>query len=83
MVQSKALPFLEAPKKLDGSMVGDFGFDPMGLTDQVNWGGEVGLFKDGVSRRFDSYALPPSLPPNTTHAIINRWPTSSTCAPRS
>jgi hypothetical protein len=30
MVQSKALPFLEAPKKLDGSLVGDFGFDPMG-----------------------------------------------------
>ncbi|EWM24914.1 light-harvesting protein [Nannochloropsis gaditana] len=35
MVQSKALPFLAAPKKLDGSLVGDFGFDPMGISDQV------------------------------------------------
>ncbi|GMH48001.1 hypothetical protein TL16_g00193, partial [Triparma laevis f. inornata] len=31
---SKSLPFLEAPAKLDGtSLVGDFGFDPMGLSD--------------------------------------------------
>jgi len=36
MVQSKALPFLAAPKKLDGSLVGDFGFDPMGISDQVS-----------------------------------------------
>ena len=43
MVQSKALPFLEAPKKLDGSLVGDFGFDPMGISDQV-----TGLGQDGV-----------------------------------
>jgi hypothetical protein len=35
MAQSKALPFLAAPKKLDGSMAGDFGFDPMGISDQV------------------------------------------------
>ena len=35
-VRSKALPFLEAPKKLDGTMVGDFGFDPLGLTDTIN-----------------------------------------------
>jgi hypothetical protein len=32
-VKSKALPFLEAPPKLDGSAVGDFGFDPMGLSE--------------------------------------------------
>lgn len=30
---SKSLPFLEAPEKLDGTMVGDYGFDPMGLSD--------------------------------------------------
>lgn len=35
MTQSKALPFLKAPAKLDGSLAGDFGFDPMGISDQV------------------------------------------------
>eukprot|EP00616_Rhizochromulina_sp_CCMP1243_P013741 CAMPEP_0118971710 /NCGR_PEP_ID=MMETSP1173-20130426/8255_1 /TAXON_ID=1034831 /ORGANISM="Rhizochromulina marina cf, Strain CCMP1243" /LENGTH=200 /DNA_ID=CAMNT_0006921189 /DNA_START=15 /DNA_END=617 /DNA_ORIENTATION=- len=30
--KSKALPFLECPPKLDGSMIGDVGFDPMGLS---------------------------------------------------
>jgi len=34
-VKSKALPFLEAPKKLDGTAVGDYGFDPLGLTDTL------------------------------------------------
>mmetsp|Transcript_42839 Transcript_42839/g.134391 ORF Transcript_42839/g.134391 Transcript_42839/m.134391 type:complete len:161 (-) Transcript_42839:1371-1853(-) len=31
---SKSLPFLEKPEKLDGSMIGDVGFDPMGLSNQ-------------------------------------------------
>lgn len=30
---SKALPFIVKPEKLDGSMPGDFGFDPMGLSE--------------------------------------------------
>ena len=30
---SKSLPFLEVPDKLDGSMAGDVGFDPMGLSE--------------------------------------------------
>jgi hypothetical protein len=30
--KSKALPFLEAPANLDGSMAGDMGFDPMGIS---------------------------------------------------
>jgi len=30
---SKSLPFLVRPEKLDGSMAGDVGFDPMGLSD--------------------------------------------------
>jgi len=34
-VTSKSLPFLEAPAKLDGTMVGDVGFDPIGFSDQV------------------------------------------------
>ena len=28
-----ALPFLDRPKNLDGSMAGDVGFDPLGLSD--------------------------------------------------
>jgi hypothetical protein len=31
MAKSKALPFLEAPAHLDGSMAGDVGFDPFGF----------------------------------------------------
>lgn len=30
---SKSIPFLVQPEKLDGSLPGDFGFDPMGLTE--------------------------------------------------
>jgi hypothetical protein len=30
---SKSIPFLVKPEKLDGSMVGDMGFDPMGLSE--------------------------------------------------
>ena len=30
---SKSLPFLPRPEKLDGSMAGDVGFDPMGLSE--------------------------------------------------
>ena len=33
--KSKALPFLDAPPKLDGSMVGDQGFDPLGFTNTL------------------------------------------------
>jgi len=30
---SKSIPFLTRPEKLDGSMAGDMGFDPMGLSE--------------------------------------------------
>ena len=30
---SKSLPFLPRPEKLDGTMAGDKGFDPMGLSE--------------------------------------------------
>lgn len=30
---SKSLPFMPVPEKLDGSMAGDVGFDPMGLSE--------------------------------------------------
>lgn len=36
MVASKAIPFLDAPSKLDGSLVGDMGFDPLYLSDYIN-----------------------------------------------
>lgn len=32
MAKSQALPFLEKPASLDGSMPGDVGFDPLGLS---------------------------------------------------
>jgi hypothetical protein len=34
--KSTAIPFLSRPEKLDGTLVGDYGFDPMGLTDNLN-----------------------------------------------
>lgn len=34
--RSIALPFLKRPEKLDGTLVGDFGFDPLGFTENVN-----------------------------------------------
>nr|ABA55530.1 chloroplast light harvesting protein isoform 14 [Isochrysis galbana] len=36
MIKSQALPFLEAPAKLDGSMAGDRGFDPLNLAGSFN-----------------------------------------------
>mmetsp|Transcript_19702 Transcript_19702/g.19802 ORF Transcript_19702/g.19802 Transcript_19702/m.19802 type:complete len:222 (-) Transcript_19702:48-713(-) len=33
MSMSKAIPFLEKPKNLDGSLAGDVGFDPLGFSD--------------------------------------------------
>eukprot|EP00188_Purpureofilum_apyrenoidigerum_P002360 Plantae.Rhodophyta-Purpureofilum_apyrenoidigerum.ctg24580.p1 GENE.Plantae.Rhodophyta-Purpureofilum_apyrenoidigerum.ctg24580~~Plantae.Rhodophyta-Purpureofilum_apyrenoidigerum.ctg24580.p1 ORF type:complete len:237 (-),score=45.92 Plantae.Rhodophyta-Purpureofilum_apyrenoidigerum.ctg24580:121-735(-) len=34
--KSASIPFLEAPDKLDGSMVGDIGFDPLYLSENIN-----------------------------------------------
>jgi hypothetical protein len=34
--KSKALPFLSRPAKLDGKLVGDFGFDPLGFTNTLS-----------------------------------------------
>jgi len=31
--KSKAIPFIECPEKLDGSMIGDVGFDPLRISD--------------------------------------------------
>lgn len=36
MAASEAIPFLEKPSKLDGSRVGDVGFDPLYLSDYIN-----------------------------------------------
>mmetsp|Transcript_8823 Transcript_8823/g.23158 ORF Transcript_8823/g.23158 Transcript_8823/m.23158 type:complete len:208 (+) Transcript_8823:395-1018(+) len=34
--KSKAVPFLPRPKNLDGSMVGDVGFDPLGFSNYID-----------------------------------------------
>lgn len=33
--KSQALPFIECPEKLDGSMIGDVGFDPLRISDTL------------------------------------------------
>merc|ERR1712083_136323 len=45
MAKSKAIPFLDAPPALDGSMVGDQGFDPLLLSNVVplKWAREAEL----------------------------------------
>jgi len=45
MAKSKAIPFLEAPAALDGTMAGDKGFDPMRLSEVVpiQWAREAEL----------------------------------------
>ena len=45
MAKSKAMPFMEAPPALDGSMAGDVGFDPLGFTRafDVKWMREAEL----------------------------------------
>jgi hypothetical protein len=35
-MQSEAIPFLEKPPKLDGSLAGDVGFDPMGFSNSYD-----------------------------------------------
>lgn len=43
--KSKAMPFLSQPANLDGSMPGDVGFDPLGITSvfDVKWMREAEL----------------------------------------
>lgn len=36
MAKSDAVPFLDAPPKLNGSMIGDVGFDPLYLSEYLN-----------------------------------------------
>jgi hypothetical protein len=44
MVKSQALPFVEAPPKLDGSLPGDVGFDPLNLSNfDLKWMREAEL----------------------------------------
>ena len=33
---SKALPFITKPAALDGKMIGDYGFDPLGFSEQFS-----------------------------------------------
>lgn len=39
--KSRALPFLEAPPKLDGTLAGDAGFDPLGLSEIEGIGADL------------------------------------------
>ncbi|GAB0497663.1 hypothetical protein MMPV_010068 [Pyropia vietnamensis] len=45
MVQSKAMPFMEAPPALDGTLAGDVGFDPLGFSNvfDIKWMREAEL----------------------------------------
>lgn len=36
MVVSRSIPFMERPAKLDGSMPGDAGFDPLGFSNKYD-----------------------------------------------
>lgn len=36
MVMSKAVPYLDCPPKLDGSLPGDVGFDPLGFSNKFD-----------------------------------------------
>ena len=38
MMQEKAIPFLETPPKLDGSLAGDVAFDPVGFSNYFDIG---------------------------------------------
>ena len=44
--RSKSLPFLMQPPKLDGSMAGDEGFDPLGLSNIDNVGLDLYWFRE-------------------------------------
>jgi len=44
--RSKSLPFLMQPAKLDGSMAGDEGFDPLGLSNVDNVGLDLYWFRE-------------------------------------
>merc|ERR1719263_2727669 len=45
--RSAALPFLKRPPALDGSMVGDVGFDPLGFTTTITeLGGDLNYVRE-------------------------------------
>lgn len=64
---SEAIPFQERPAKLDGSLIGDIGFDPLGLSNlwDLNWlraaelkHGRVGMLASLGFIVQESYRLP-------------------------
>jgi len=47
MAMSKSIPFVKAPPALDGSMIGDVGFDPLGIsTTIVELGGDLNYARE-------------------------------------
>jgi len=56
MAKSKAVPFLDAPKALDGTLPGDKGFDPLGFTNNYldkDWSQQVvpDIWLDATERK--------------------------------
>ena len=50
--RSAAIPFLKKPPALDGSMVGDVGFDPLGFTSTITeLGGDLNYVRTSPTQR--------------------------------
>ncbi|GAB0490155.1 hypothetical protein MMPV_001387 [Pyropia vietnamensis] len=78
MVKSKAMPFMEAPPALDGTMAGDVGFDPLNFTSvfDIKWMREAELKHCRITMLAclgflvqEAFTLPASYFPNGTIAV--------------
>eukprot|EP00967_Tisochrysis_lutea_P097795 scaffold143801_cov31-Tisochrysis_lutea.AAC.2 len=48
--RSASIPFLKKPPALDGSMIGDVGFDPLGFSTTITeLGGDLSYVSDGAA----------------------------------
>ena len=67
MRQSEALPFLESPPQLDGTLAGDVGFDPLNLSGyySLDWMREVSGTCPKALASLVRALLTPSFPPGS------------------